>query len=187
VFQQALTDVLSRLETARLEGLVEAFALIGGFAVSAWGIPRATKDIDFAIAIGSGNPHTLASFLGGRFEPGEPDDPLKGVLHSSIHIGSVSISLHLILFLSSLTGITFRNVETLSVMDHLVPVVSWQGLIILKLSGRGPQDKLDVQQILQMRHPRLNDPKQIEEMAESLGIQEDWISALSLHRNPSDS
>jgi hypothetical protein len=40
VFQQAFTDVLSRLDTAKLEGLVEALALIGGFAMSAWGVQR---------------------------------------------------------------------------------------------------------------------------------------------------
>ena len=119
MFQQALTVILSRLETARAQGLIEAFALIGGFAVSAWGIPRATQDIDFAIAIGSANPHTLATFLGGRFEPGEPDDPLKGVLHTSIQVGSDSVPLQLIQFPSSLAEITFRRLETLSVMDRL--------------------------------------------------------------------
>lgn len=77
MFQEALTEILSRLETARNRGLLQAYALIGGFAVSAWGVPRATQDIDFAVAIGSANPQALATFLGGRFEAGEPDDPLR--------------------------------------------------------------------------------------------------------------
>lgn len=182
MFQQALTDVLARLETARLQGLVEDFALIGGFAVSAWGVPRATQDIDFAIAIGSANPHTLATFLGGRFEPGEPDDPLKGVLHSSIQIGSVSISLQLILFPSSLTKIAFQQVETLSVMDQVVPVVSWQVLVLLKLYAGGPQDKLDAHHILQVRNPQPSDLRKIGNMAESLGILEDWTTLLNLYQ-----
>lgn len=182
MFQQALTDVLSRLETARVQGLVEAFALIGGFAVSAWGIPRATQDIDFAIAIGSANPHALATFLGGRFEPGEPDDSLKGVLHTSIQVGSASVPLHLILFPSSLTEITFRRVETLSVMDQVVPVVSWQVLVLLKLYAGGPQDTLDAHYILQMRRPQPDDLEQIRKMAESLGILKDWTTLLSLHQ-----
>jgi len=59
MFQQAFTDVLSRLETAKFKGFVEAFALIGGFAVPAWGVPRATRNIDFATAIDSANPHSL--------------------------------------------------------------------------------------------------------------------------------
>lgn len=181
MFQQALTEVLSRLETARTDGLIKAFALIGGFAVSAWGVPRATQDIDFAIAIGSANPHTLATFLGGRFEPGEPDDPLKGVLHTSIQVGSDSVPLQLILFPSSLTEITFRRVETFSVMDQTVPVVSWQVLVLLKLYAGGPQDKLDAHHILQVRHPKPDDLEQIREMAESLGILKDWFLLLNLH------
>lgn len=150
--------------------------------MSAWGVPRATQDIDFAIAIGSANPHTLATFLGGRFEPGEPDDPLKGVLHSSIQIGSVSISLQLILFPSSLTKIAFQQVETLSVMDQIVPVVSWQVLVLLKLYAGGPQDKLDAHHILQVRNPQPSDLGKIGNMAESLGILEDWTTLLNLYQ-----
>jgi len=59
VFQQAFTDVLSRLATAKLKGLVEAFPLIGEFAVSARGVLGAPRDIDCAIAIDSANPHSL--------------------------------------------------------------------------------------------------------------------------------
>ena len=187
MFQQALTVILCRLETAKAQGLIEAFALIGGFAVSAWGIPRATQDIDFAIAIGSANPYALATFLEGRFEPGEPDDPLKGFLHTSIQIESDSVQLQLILFPSSLTEITFRRLETLSVMDQVVPVVSWQVLVLLKLYAGGPQDKLDAQHILQVRNPKPDDLEQIREMAESLGILKDWIIFLNLHQqNSSD-
>ena len=182
MFQQALTDVLSRLETARAHGLLEAFALIGGFAVSAWGVPRATQDIDFGIAIGSANPQALATFLGGRFEPGEPDDPLKGVLHTSIQVGSVSVPLRLILFPSSLTEIAFRRVETLSVMDQVVPVVSWQVLVLLKLYAGGPQDTLDAHHILQVRHPQSDDLEHIRKMAESLGILKDWGILLNFYQ-----
>jgi hypothetical protein len=45
VFQEALTEILSRLEAAQNRRLLQAYALIGGFAVSAWGVPRATNDI----------------------------------------------------------------------------------------------------------------------------------------------
>jgi hypothetical protein len=150
VFQEVLTDLLFRLETARNRGLLQAYALIGGFAVSAWGVPRATQHIDFAIAIGSANPQALATFLGGRFEAGEPDDPLSGVVHAFIQVGADPVALQLIFFPSSLTKITFKHVVTLSVMER-VPVVSWQMLILLKLYAGGPQDKLDTQQILQVR------------------------------------
>ena len=67
MFQEALAKILSRLETAQRQGILSGYALIGGFAVSAWGVPRATQDIDFAIAIDQADPQALATFIGGRY------------------------------------------------------------------------------------------------------------------------
>jgi hypothetical protein len=39
--------------TAALEQAGAGFALIGGLALEAWGIPRATKDADFAVPVGT--------------------------------------------------------------------------------------------------------------------------------------
>lgn len=188
MFQEALTEILSRLETAKNRRLLRAYALIGEFAVSAWGVPRATNDIDFAVAIGAADPQALAIFLGGRFEAGEADDPLRGVVHTSIQVGSTSVSLQLIFFPSALTEVAFGRVETLSVLERMVPVVSWQALILLKLYSGGPQDTLDAQQILQVRRPQAEDLEPIGEMADSLGILENWIALLNHHqRETSDS
>lgn len=182
MFQEALATILSRLETARNRGLLRAYALIGGFAVSAWGVPRATQDIDFAVAIGPGDPQALATFIGGRYVAGEPDDPLRGVVHASIEIGSGAVPVQLILLSSALTDVTFRHVEALSIMGRAIPVVSWHVLVLLKLYAGGPQDKLDAQQILKVRHPQQEDLQQIAEMAESLGILKEWIEFLNLHQ-----
>lgn len=188
MFQEALTEILSRLQAAQNRRLLHAYALIGGFAVSAWGVPRATQDIDFAVAIGAADPQVLAMFLDGHYETGDADDPLRGVIHTSIQAGATPVSLQLIFFPSALTEITFRHVESLSVLEHVVPVVSWQALILLKLYAGGPQDTLDAQQILQVRHPQTEDLKQIGEMAESLGILESWTPLLSHYqREISDS
>jgi hypothetical protein len=67
-------------------------------------------------------------------------------------------------------------------MDQIVPVVSWQVLVLLKLYAGGPQDKLDAHQILQVRNPQPDDLEQIREMAESLGILKDWFLLLNLHQ-----
>lgn len=95
MFQEALVEILSRLETAQSRGLLSGYALIGGFAVSAWGAPRATQDFDFAIAIGQADPQALATFIGGRYQAGEPDDPLRGVVTVSIKVGHEPVALQL--------------------------------------------------------------------------------------------
>ncbi|MER3423452.1 MAG: hypothetical protein C4293_09700 [Nitrospiraceae bacterium] len=182
MFREALADILSRLEQARAHGLLQAYALIGGFAVSTWGVPRATQDIDFAVAIGSADPQALATFIGGRYEAGGLDDPLRGVVHVSIEVGSEAVSLQLIFLSSALEDVAFRRVATISVMERVIPVVSWQGLVLLKLYAGGPQDKLDAHQILRVRHPTPDDLQQIAEMAESLGILKEWTALLSVHQ-----
>jgi len=157
VFQEALAEILSRLETARRRGLLSRYALIGGFAVSAWGVPRATQDFDFAIAIDQTDPQTLATFICGRYQAGEPDDPLRGVVTVSIEVEHEPISLQLVCFPPVLTELVFRHVETLSILECSVPVVSWPVLIILKLYAGGPHDLLGVHQILKVRRPQAKD------------------------------
>ena len=183
MFQEALTEIHSRLESAKNRRLLHAYALIGGFAVSAWGVPRATHDIDFAVAIGAADPQALAMFLEGHFEAGDADDPLRGIINTTSQAGSTPVSLQLIFFPYAITEMIFRQVESLSVLEHVVPVVSWQALILLKLYAGGPQDILDAQEILQARHPQTKDLEELAEMAESLGILENWTSLLSHHQS----
>lgn len=174
MFQEALAEILSRLETAQSRGLLSGYALIGGFAVSAWGVPRATQDFDFAIAIGHADPQALATFIDGRYQAGEPDDPLRGVVIASIEIGHEPVSLQLVCLPSPLTELVFRHIETLSVLECSVPVVSWQVLIILKLYAGGPHDLLDVHQILKVRRPQAKNLQDIASMAETVGVLNEW-------------
>ncbi|HLZ35809.1 MAG TPA: hypothetical protein VKP13_17540 [Nitrospira sp.] len=44
---------MHRLDDAKARLLLDQYALIDGFAVSAWGLPRATQDVDSALALGS--------------------------------------------------------------------------------------------------------------------------------------
>ena len=78
VFAQALTEIVRRLDDARTHHLLDQYALIGGFAVAAWGVPRATHDLDFALALGSADPAALSRHLNARFHSGEAEDPLRG-------------------------------------------------------------------------------------------------------------
>ena len=91
-------------------------------------------------------------------------------------------SLQLVFFSSALTDVTFQHVETLPVMDRVVPVVSWQVLLLFKPYAGGPQDMVDTRQILKLRQPRADDLRQIAEMAESLGLLKEWTALLNLHQ-----
>ncbi|MCS6291375.1 MAG: hypothetical protein H8K10_20720 [Nitrospira sp.] len=113
MFQEALTGTLSQLAKARICGLVHDYALIGGFALSAWGVPRVAQDIDCTC-------------------------------HGAV-----------------------------------VPIVSWQALVLLKLCADGPQDRLDVEQILRARQPQDNDIQTVPAIAQLLGLLDEWTALVS--------
>lgn len=128
----------------------------------------------FAIAIDQADPKAVATFIGGRYQADEPDDPLRGVVAPSIEVEHEPISLQMVCFPSLLTELVFRHVETISVLKCSVPVVSWPVLIILKLYAGGPHDLLDVHQILKVRRPQANDVQEIESMAQVAGVLTEW-------------
>lgn len=181
MFEEALTTVLVRLDEARSQGLLESYALIEGFAVAAWGVPRATQDIDFVVAIGTADPHALATFVKEQYESGGPDDPLKGVIRTTVPVRSASVPLQLVFLSSTFTGAIFQQVETLSVMNRRVPVVRWEILVLLKLYAGGPQDMLDVRQILNVRQPTENELRKISSLAAKLGLRDEWMALSAEH------
>ncbi len=49
MFEEELENAIIKLNEAKKLGLLSRFVLIGAFAVSFWGRPRATADFDFSI------------------------------------------------------------------------------------------------------------------------------------------
>ena len=174
MFAQALTEIIRRLDDAQAHQLLEQYALIGGFAVSAWGVPRATHDVDFAVALGTSDAPSLSRFLGAEFRPGEPNDPLRGVFTMRVAVEDRTLPVQLILLPTTWNPIIFRGVESLPLFDCMLRVVSWQALILLKLYAGGPQDVLDAQQILAVRQPTSGEREAIARLADTLGLSAPW-------------
>jgi hypothetical protein len=154
---------------------LERYVLIGGFAVSAWGIPRATQDLDFAVALGSADPVTLSRHLQADFQMGDPDDPLRGVFRTGIVSEGRTIPVQLMLLPSKWTSVIFRDgVESIEISGCMVPVVSWQSLVLLKLYAGGPQDLVDAQQILAVQQPTQSELLTLSTLADELGLSAAW-------------
>ena len=170
MFAEALTEIIRRLDEARSQGLVQHYALIGGFAVSAWGVPRATHDVDFAVALGSSDPIPLSTILQADFRQADPDDPLRGVFRTGITLKSHIVPIQLILLPATWEDIIFHGVVSLPVFDALVPVVSWQALVLLKLYAGGPQDLIDAQQIFAVRQPTQDEINGIDQLAQRVAL-----------------
>lgn len=148
--------------------------MIGGGAVAAWGVPRATHDLDFALALGVGDPVALSRHLGAEYQAGDADDPLCGVFQLTVTIEEVAIPVQLIVLPSVWNTIIFGGITTLSVFGCAVPVVSWQSLILLKLYAGGPQDLLDARQVLAVCQPNPVDMQAISPLADQLGLSAAW-------------
>lgn len=178
VFAEAIAESISRLEKAKRDGLIEAYALIGGMAVSAWGIPRATRDLDFAVALGTADPRAVADALKGTFEPGGADDPLRGVFHVAIPTGDPAVPVQLVVFPPPWPPVLFEHVEYLSVLGCSVPVASWQTLLLLKLYAGGPADLLDAREIWRVCQPDPQAIRTVRELAERVSLAQQFDSFL---------
>lgn len=179
MFQQALTDITQRLDEARKKKLVRSYALVGGFAVSAWGVARATRDIDLAVALGDVDPTRLATHLKASYQPGDEDDPLHGVFRLQLRVGERTIPVQLILLLPQWADLVFQHVKTISVLECRLPVVDWPALVLLKLYAGGPVDLQDARDIIAVRRPNLSEREQLATLAKSLGLAKECKALLA--------
>lgn len=178
MFTEALSQVIARLEQARNAHLLRSYALIGGFAVSAWGVARATQDIDLAVALGPSEPQALAEYLEATYEPGDIDDPLRGVFRLNLTCEGQSVPVQLIVLPSNWADIAFRGVETVKTLGCSVPVVSWQALVLLKLYAGGPVDWQDARSIVAVRSPNVQAQEDLLAQAEKVGLAHEMRTLL---------
>jgi hypothetical protein len=141
---KATAAVLDYLES---RGVVAA--LVGGVALGAHGIARATLDTDILVA--------SAAVLDARFwadvgtlpppdiRPGDPDDPLLGLARFDLADGPVDVI--------AISGAWIRGILERRLFIHVrgrsLPVVDRADLVLLKLYAGGPQDLLDIQLLLE--------------------------------------
>ena len=179
MFSEILSQVVTQLEHARKKGVLQAYALIGGFAVSAWGVSRATQDIDLAVALGTAHPQALASYLSAAYESGDADDPLEGVFHFAIESVGQEVPVQLIVLRPKWAQVAFAGVETFAVLGSAVPVVNWQALVLMKLYAGGPIDLQDARNIVAVRSPDAEERTCLIAQADSLGIGQEVRALLT--------
>ena len=174
MFRQALIDITRRLDEARKKKLVQSYALVGGFAVSAWGVALATQDIDLAVALGTADPARLAAHLKTYYQPGDPDDPLRGVFRLELAVGKRTVPVQLILLQPPWADLVLEHVKKISVLECRLPVVDWPALVLLKLYAGGPVDLQDARGIVAVRRPNQSERKDLVAKAEALGVAEEY-------------
>ena len=143
------------------------FALIGGLSVAAWGVVRATQDIDF-LADSEPSPisdldmrNRLQKYLEqqrchAEWRVGDHDDPVPLLLRISLPrsyglLGADVLWAHKRWHRDALA----RSI-TVMLSRRRIQILHPEDLILLKLDAGGPQDLADVEGLLADPPPQLN-------------------------------
>lgn len=133
------------LEGFRSEGLIAGFALMGGLAVSTWSRPRATRDIDLLLLV---EPVDIPRFVAALENAG---------IHAVVHRGGLDDPvpyliraeyLDIMVATHKLEADAVANSIAVDLGGMKVPVVAPEYLAVLKLKAGGPQDEVDVRELL---------------------------------------
>jgi Nucleotidyl transferase AbiEii toxin, Type IV TA system len=142
-----LKEILQKV-AATLESLKAPYALIGGFALMARGIVRATKDVDFLIDMPLSEAKSLAQSLEreglhAAFQRGAADDPVSGVIRVTIPARTDPVQCDILFPSRAWQSEAVRSAKTVNVDGFDVPVVQAPDLFLLKLYAGAPQDLID--------------------------------------------
>ena len=143
------------------------FALLGGLAVSTWGVIRATEDIDI---IADCEPSPIRSLalrakIKGRLEDlgssvewraGGYDDPIPLLLRVELSTAFRGVRADILWVHKLWQREAVQRAIGVDVEGTKIPVLHPEDLILMKLEAGGPQDLLDVQELLSVSSPQLN-------------------------------
>ena len=136
------------------------YAVIGAFAVSYFGVPRATADADTVIWLsGAGKSEQdlkdglHAAGYDAQLKRGDIDDPISGAIIVKDRHGN---RVDLLLGVRGMDPEAVSRCVDASLLDSSVRIISAEDLIAMKIFAGGPQDLEDVRGILQVSQQLLN-------------------------------
>jgi hypothetical protein len=150
-----LTEALQKVTTL-LDELRIPYALIGGLAVIARGVVRATRDVDLLIDAPLGDGRSLAISLNhhglpGAFQKGDLDDPIPGLIRLDVPVSSGAVRCDLLFPARTWEAEAVRNAAPVDVEGFVIRVATAADLFLLKLRAGGPQDLLDAAELLRIQ------------------------------------
>jgi hypothetical protein len=145
MLQEQLKKFSKLLDALREQGLIAGFALIGGLAVSTWSRPRATRNVNLLMLVKPADiPRFVAALQNAGIHAvvhkGGPDDPVPCL----IRVGNLDI----IAATRKLEAEAVASSIAVEIAGMKIPVVAPEYLVILKLKAGGPQDVIDVRELL---------------------------------------
>lgn len=135
--------------TSVLDELGVPYMLIGGLAVSLWGEPRATLDIDLSLWVEPGEFESVIAALSARIHP-QPQDPLAFARQTRVLpvVSSEGVRADLVFGALPLEMEAIHRACPKQVGGKTVRVASLEDLILMKLISEPEKDTGDAQRLL---------------------------------------
>jgi predicted nucleotidyltransferase len=134
---------------------VEAYALIGGFAVGGWVTPRATKDIDIFVVCSAVSRYAIENGIlkaireagfKTSLEMGSPGDDIKFCIKA---VSKEGIPVDIIFATKKWEDEIIKDSLQVEILKGIsIPIMRPEGLIVLKLKAGSFQDLADVSRLL---------------------------------------
>lgn len=133
-----------------------AYAFIGGIALNAWGIPRATFDLDLAASVDAAGARAL---LDAFSEQGFVVDPVFATgfrdriagmekLHVHVPAGPTLMAIDIFVATTPFLSSLLERKQSIELGAGRISICTAADLILLKLVADRPKDRVDVQNVL---------------------------------------
>ena len=145
--------------------------VIGGFAVTIWGEPRFTRDLDVTVSVPASGFAESINLICARFVP-LTSDPLKFATETRVLPLMVeSVPVDLIFAALPYEEDAIARARPVKIHNAGVPICSPEDLILHKIVSQRPRDHEDIEGVFRYRHSELDysylDPR-VEELADAL-------------------
>ena len=174
----ALTTLASWLDQEHVPYMV-----IGGFAVTVWGEPRFTRDLDVTVSVPADQLQSMIERICSKFNS-LVTDPVKFVTDTRVlPIMVDSVPADLVFAALPYEEAAIGRAKIIKLKNASVRICSPEDLILHKIVSPRPRDREDIEGVFRYRHAELDysylDPR-VEELADALADRNmlDWYLAL---------
>jgi predicted nucleotidyltransferase len=153
-----LVDLLRPLDLIFRKNQIR-YAMIGGYAVAAWGEERATRDVD--LLCGAGDSKLLTSALNSGRIPyehriGDSDDPISEVIRIETGSAADPAEVDILIGIRGAPAGILDRARIVRIGSFAIPVASPEDMVILKLLGGSARDIEDATTILHLQGDKLD-------------------------------
>ena len=128
------------------------YMVIGGFAVTIWGEPRVTRDLDVTVSVAADRLPSTIDLILSEFTP-LVADPVRFVTETRVMPMIVhSVPVDMIFAALPYEDVAIARAQSVKLASGTVRICSPEDLILHKIISQRPRDREDIEGIFRYRH-----------------------------------